>query len=119
MGSILTYQDPKMTNISLPKCPMYMLSLLQVISLDSFILFPLLTYVGLYVCVQLLIPLSGFTKQDLQPSADKAKPSKRDHIEKVVERKIKAIVDATKATHSKYVDPNFGPTEADPFGALS
>ena len=55
----------------------------------------------------------------MQPSVDKTKPSKRDHIEKVVERKIKAIVDATKATHSKYADPHFGPTEADPFGALS
>jgi hypothetical protein len=47
------------------------------------------------------------------------KKTKRDMIEKAVETKVKEIVDRVKATHGKYIDPDFGPTEQDPNGAIS
>ncbi len=61
----------------------------------------------------------GCTSDELNNSTDPSKKTVRDHIERIVERKIKEIVDKTKATHGKWVDPDFGPTDKDPLGALS
>lgn len=62
----------------------------------------------------ILLPL-GFTKQDLET----AKNSKRDQIEQMVAKQVKELVSEAKSVHGKWCDPDFGPTEADPLGALS
>lgn len=47
------------------------------------------------------------------------KNSKRDQIEQIVAKQVKELVSETKSVHGKWEDPDFGPTEADPLGALS
>lgn len=45
--------------------------------------------------------------------------SELDKIEVQVENQVKAIVKKLKETHEKFNDNDFGPTEADPDGAIS
>eukprot|EP01033_Poteriospumella_lacustris_P005213 gene5213-3723_t len=45
--------------------------------------------------------------------------SEEDKINKKVERKVKEIIDKLKTTHSKFEDPDFGPTADDEYGAVS
>ncbi len=42
-----------------------------------------------------------------------------DKINKKVEKRVKEIIDQLKTTHSKYEDPDFGPTTEDEYGAVS
>lgn len=51
--------------------------------------------------------------------AGKDLKSEEDKINKKVERKVKEIIDKLKTTHSKFEDPDFGPTADDEFGAIS
>jgi hypothetical protein len=45
--------------------------------------------------------------------------AKFDHIEKEVSKHVRSIVNALKTSHKKFEDPDFGPTDKDPFGATS
>lgn len=36
-----------------------------------------------------------------------------------VRKKVKEIVQGLKASHAKFLDPDFGPNESDPLGAIS
>jgi hypothetical protein len=40
-------------------------------------------------------------------------------IDKMIESKVKGIVDKLKVSHEKFVDEDFGPNEADEFGSIS
>jgi hypothetical protein len=40
-------------------------------------------------------------------------------IDREVQKKVHEIVQGLKASHAKFVDPDFGPSEKDPLGALS
>lgn len=47
------------------------------------------------------------------------KPESWDKIEAPIKALVKKITDKLKASHTKFVDPDFGPNEKDPFGAIS
>lgn len=55
-------------------------------------------------------PLDGVNLKD---------PKQLEKIDRVVEGKVKAIIDKLKATHQKFEDADFGPTEDDEFGSKS
>ena len=57
---------------------------------------------------------SGFTRDNLVPGDPKF-----DHIEREVSKHVRSIVKGLKTSHKKFEDPDFGPKEHDPFGAVS
>ena len=58
----------------------------------------------------IIVPVDGI---NLKLEAEQKK------IEAKVEAKVKEIVNKLKASHEKFEDPDFGPTEKDEYGALS
>jgi hypothetical protein len=67
---------------------------------------------------------SGVKRKDLvrtprtSTNTPEEKRTKLDEIESHVEKKVREIIQGLKASHSKFTDPDFGPTESDPLGAL-
>ena len=57
----------------------------------------------------------GFKTSDMKRGTN----SKIDDFDKEVEKAVKAIINKLKASHGKFVDPDFGPTADDPHGAKS
>lgn len=43
----------------------------------------------------------------------------QESIRLKVEPKVRDIINSLKSTHSKFQDPDFGPSESDPTGAIS
>jgi hypothetical protein len=52
-------------------------------------------------------------------SSTKKPKSKIEEIDIAVRKKVKEIVQGLKASHAKFMDPDFGPTENDPLGAIA
>jgi hypothetical protein len=72
--------------------------------------------------------LIGIKKSDLmrtikndRPEGSNGKKAKSflDEVELQVEKKVREIIQVLKTNHTKFIDPDFGPTPEDPYGALS
>ena len=46
-------------------------------------------------------------------------PAEQKKIEVKIEAKLKDVINKLKASHEKFEDPDFGPSEKDEFGAIS
>ena len=58
----------------------------------------------------------------LSTSSDTSVKKKRTKIEEIdmsVRKKVKEIIQGLKASHAKFSDPDFGPTDDDPYGAIA
>jgi hypothetical protein len=60
--------------------------------------------------------MSTVLRFDLKGGRD---PKIESEVNRKVEKKIREVVDKLKAAHEKFVDPDFGPNDEDPFGAVS
>lgn len=52
-------------------------------------------------------------------SSTKKTKTKIEEIDIAVRKKVKEIVQGLKASHAKFMDPDFGPSESDPLGAIA
>jgi hypothetical protein len=50
---------------------------------------------------------------------DMRDPKEVEKLDKLVTARLKDIIDRCKSSQSKFIDPDFGPNESDPYGAKS